>query len=56
MLAAYLPEERGAQDSMIYLVGDAKRLKVALRLFKLEHLLRKRHCWRLNFIADGYVV
>ena len=39
-VVAYLPEERGAQDFMIYLVGVAEFLTAAL----LEHLLRKWLC------------
>ena len=32
-MAAYLPEERGAQDSTIYLVGVAEQLTVVFHLF-----------------------
>ena len=31
-VAAYLPEERGAQDSTFYLVGVAEQLTVAFHL------------------------
>ena len=37
MLAAYLPKEREAQDSTIYLVGVAEQLTIVFCLFKLEH-------------------
>ena len=43
VVAAYLLEERGAQDSSIYLVGVVERLTEAFHLL-LEHLLRKRLC------------
>ena len=32
-VAAYLPKERGARDSTIYLVGVAERLTVAFHIF-----------------------
>ena len=51
MLAAYLPEERGAQNSMIYLAGVAEWLMVAFQAPTEEAPLLDA-----EFFADGYVV
>ena len=54
-MAAYLPEERGAQDSTIYLVGVAERLTVAFHLF-IGAPTQEAPLLEAEFIADGYVV
>ena len=54
-MAAYLPEERGAQDSTIYLVGVAERLTVAFHLF-IGAPTQEEFLLEAEFIADGYVV
>ena len=52
--AAYLPEERGAQDSTIYLVGVAERLTVAFHLF-IGAPTQEVPLLEAEFIADVYV-
>ena len=54
-VAAYLPEERGAQDSTIYLVGVAELLTVAFHLF-IGAPTQEAPLLEAEFIADGYVV
>ena len=54
-MAAYLPEERGAQDSTIYLVGVAEQLTVAFHLF-IGAPTQEAPLLEAEFIADGYVV
>ena len=49
------PEEEGAQDSMIYLVGVAERLTVAFHLF-IGAPTQESPLLEAEFIADGYVV
>ena len=49
------PEERGAQDSMIHLVGVAERLKVVFHLF-IGEPTQEAPLQEAEFIADGYVV
>ena len=54
-VAAYLPEERGAQDSTIYLVGGvAERLTVAFHIF-IRAPTQEAPLLEAEFIADGYV-
>ena len=55
VLSAYLPEEREAQDSTIYLIGVAKRLTVAFHLF-IGASTQEAPLLEAGFIADGYVV
>ena len=54
-VAAYLPEERGAQNSMIYLVDVAERLTVAFHLF-IGAPTQEEPLLEAEFIADGYMV
>ena len=53
-VAAYLPEERRAQDSTIYLVGVAEWLTVAFHLF-IGAPTKEAHLLEAEFIADWYV-
>ena len=52
MLAAYLPREKRAQDT-IYLVGVAERLMIAFRLFKVGELTQEAPLLEAEFIAMG---
>ena len=54
-VAAYLPEERGAQDSTIYLVGVTEWLTVAFHLF-IRAPTQEAPLLEAEFTADGYVV
>ena len=53
-VAAYLPEERRAKDSTIYLVGVAEWLTVAFHLF--IGAPQEAPLLEAEFIADWYVV
>ena len=54
-VAANLPEERGAQDSMICLVGVAEWLTITFHLF-IGAPTKEARLLEAEFIADGYVV
>ena len=54
-VAAYLPKERGAQYSTIYLVGVAERLMVAFNLLTGAST-QEAPLLEAEFSADGYVV
>ena len=54
-VAAYFPEERGAQNSTIYLAGVAERLTVAFHLFNGAPT-QETPLLEAEFIADGYIV
>ena len=54
-MAAYLPKERGAPDSMTYLIGVAERLTGAFHLF-IGAPTQEAPLLEAEFIADGYVV
>ena len=55
VVSAYLPEERGAPNSMIYLVGVAERLTVEFHLF-IGAPTQEAPLLEAEFIADEYVV
>ena len=54
-VAAYFPEERGAQDSTIYLVRVVEQLTVAFLTY-FGAPTQEVPLLEAEFIADGYVV